>query len=147
MLSKSKLAVLFVAILFAAITFGQTRDEFRRKYGAPDDGGYVVRPGIVMTVLYSEENQAQEFKIVPKSFLKKENSTQETETMSLETASEIIDEIMPIDQRGGLIREIVFNAGCTSNHTLDYEKVSIYRTLICTSSDIKRVSSVKMRKK
>jgi hypothetical protein len=147
MLFKSKLVILFAVMSFSVIIFGQTRDEFRLKYGSPDNGVYIVRPDIVMTVLYSEEKQAQEFMVAPQSSLKKEDTKSEDETMSLETATEIIDEIIPLIQRGKFVREMVSGAGCSSVHSLDYEKVSIYLALRCTPNEINRVSFAKIRKK
>ncbi len=132
MCNKKRITMLII-MLFASVMTGtsQTRDEFRLKYGMPEDGHYLLRSNIIMNALYSEDGQAQVLTIEPENLSLGNKS--EIALMSSATVTEIITELVPDSRRGRLIHSMTFDAGCSSTQTSEYEKVFIYRTLICSS--------------
>lgn len=130
-------------LAFVIAGASQTRDEFQEKYGVLENSRYLIRPGIVMTVLYSNEGKAQELTIEPQPSSASDGTN--AELMSSATVSEIIDEIVPVSRRGKFIRDINFEAGCSSVQTSDYEKISINRTIICRSRNGGGEASAKIR--
>lgn len=147
MLTNNRSILLFIVLLSCLHMSAQTRDEFRQRYKVTENGDYLVRNGVVMTISYSKESQTQELRIQNQAFSKAGKSDFESETMSIELASEIVDEIIPVSQRGKFGREINFNAGCSSMQTSQYEKVSIARALTCTSNGNSRVVFIVIEKK
>src|ERR1017187_3618327 len=140
MVSSIRLIMLVGIFLCSLVlAFAQTRDELQQRYESTENGGYLVRPGVVMTVSFSKNNLAEEFRIQRQSSVKNGNSDFGSESMSVEMATEIVDEIIPVSERGKLIREITFSAGCSSTQTSQYELVSISYALKCSASGTNRV--------
>lgn len=80
----------------------------------------MARPGVTMTASFTEDGRVCEMMIEPQS-----------KVTSSKKLDRVIDELVPVHQRGRLIRDITFSGGCTSNHTTDYEHVMISRTVTC----------------
>jgi hypothetical protein len=117
-----------MALLVLPVT-PQTSQELRQRYGNPDAERYVVRPGIVMTVAFAKDGQPCEMVIEPwHSVVPNDTSPK---LMPSDKVTEIIDEVLPLTQRGKLLRDISFTGGCNLIRTADYETVTITRTIRC----------------
>lgn len=118
-----------MALLVLPVT-PQTSQGLRQRYGNPDVERYVVRPGIVMTV-FAKDGQPCEVVIEPwHSLISNDTSLK---LIPSDKVTEILDEVLPLTQRGKLLRDISFTGGCNLIRTCDYEMVTIIRTIRCTS--------------
>lgn len=128
---RRRLALLLgLMLLTVAPSLGQTASDLRQKYGAPDDEGhYTVRTGIVLSVTLAKNGQARKILIEAKDL--STSSRGRIKSMPLATAKEIINELVPIARRGKHLRSIIFNSGCASMSTEEYEEV---RTSIVTTT-------------
>ena len=118
-----------MALLVLPVT-PQTSQELRQRYGNPDAERYVVRPGIVMTVAFAKDGQPCEMIIEP--LHSRVSNDTSLKLMPSDKVTEILDEVLPLTQRGKLLRDISFTSGCNLIHTADYETVTITRTIRCT---------------
>ena len=118
-----------MALLVLPVT-PQTSQELRQRYGNPDAERYVVRPGIVMTVAFAKDGQPCELIIEPLHSLVSNDTS--LKLMPSDKVTEILDEVLPLTQRGKLLRDISFTGGCNLIRTADYETVTITRTIRCT---------------
>jgi len=118
-----------MALLVLPVT-PQTSQELRQRYGNPDAERYVVRPGIVMTVAVAKDGQPCEMIIEPLHSLVSNDTS--LKLMPSDKVTEILDEVLPLTQRGKLLRDISFTGGCNLIRTADYETVTITRTIRCT---------------
>lgn len=120
------------ALLIPTIVGAQVSNEFRQRYGVPDNkGGFTVRPNITAYVSYLSDGRVSRILIEPHASEERDESLVRNIDGAL--AVEIIDELSPIDRRGALVNSITFSAGCTSISVDDYERVRISRVLSCTS--------------
>jgi hypothetical protein len=106
----------------------QYRDDLKEKYGQPLAETFLIRPGIIATASYNSTGQVTELLIASQlTDLIKSKSR----GLSHETLKEVIDELIPISERGrGLFRGFL-NIGCMPQNDCygsynDYEKVIIY---------------------
>jgi hypothetical protein len=124
-----KLGFRFVQISFALLfvtisVWAQSSDDLQSKYGTPFKA-FEIRPGVMMTVRFSESGLASEVRI--------ERHAATDSKVYLDTAipeylaKEIVDELVPVAERGakgefsGLM--LIVGGGGTSSD--DYENVSI----------------------
>lgn len=121
----------------------QTSLDLRHKYGPPDAERYVVRPGIEMTIAFAKDGKPCEMLIEPRHSLL--SSEAHSKPMPSDTVSEILDEVLPPNQRGRLLQDITFTGGCNSIRTTDYEAISISRIIACPSEGESGESSVQVR--
>jgi hypothetical protein len=120
-------ALLILLIMCTAVV-AQSRDDLKKKYGQPLAETFLIRPEIIVTASYDSKGQISELLIAPKlTGLIKSKS----KGLSLETLNELIDELIPVSERGrGLIGGFM-NIGCMPQNDcygsyVDYEKVIIY---------------------
>jgi microcystin-dependent protein len=116
--------------IFVLLGLAQTRDEFKQKYGLPDDKGrYVVRPDIGLSIEYKQGQNPSEMVIKPldsdaanASNSEKENSRK---VMLSDEAEEVLDELVPVAKRGerGFVAKLL--SGCISADRTEYEQVTI----------------------
>ncbi len=106
----------------------QSRDELRRKYGEPFSETFLVRPGIGVTSTHAKDGRITELIISPhpSGLVKSRN-----ETLSQDSANEIIDELVPRSARGKYLSAGFVNARCLPDDdcqgsSQDYEKITIY---------------------
>ncbi len=118
--------MMFLTGLSASLT-AQTPQEFKQRYGDPHAGVYRVREAITAKVTFDNNNQAQEIVVVP---LPADDSPS---AMSTATATEVLNEVMPVSRRGKLLKTGAFAASCVSVQAEEYEKVTIDRTIRCDS--------------
>ncbi|HEX8177977.1 MAG TPA: hypothetical protein VF525_00395 [Pyrinomonadaceae bacterium] len=120
-------------LLLALPVSAQTRTEFRRKYESPKADTYLVRQGIIMSVKFAAaplwKNYACE------AIVKPENTTASKpdvpEVMAAESVEQIIDEVIPVEERGRLVNQMSVNGGCTGLRISIYENVTISRATRC----------------
>jgi hypothetical protein len=119
-------AMLLLSGLSLKVT-AQTPQEFKERYGPPQSGIYTVRAGIGARIAFDAANQAAEIDVAPL------RSDAPLSAMSATEAAKILDEIMPVSQRGKILKKAGFVASCVSVQTEDYERVSIAWTIRCES--------------
>jgi hypothetical protein len=120
-------------LLLALPLLAQTRTEFRQKYESPKADTYQVRRGIIMSVKFAAaplwKNYACE------AIVKPENTTASKpdvpEVMAAESVEQIIDEVIPVEERGRLVNQMSVNGGCTGLRISIYENVTISRATRC----------------
>ena len=109
--------------LIAAPVMAQTSTELRKRYGEPQSETYQVRPGIVLSVFYTKSGQLCRMEISPQR--QKVRLGLAAEVMPSDEVLRIIDELIPIDQRGRSIRKVTDTSGCNENLIAEYEKVIV----------------------
>lgn len=134
------MAVMISIILPSAL---QTSQELRHKYGLPDAERYMVRPGIGMTVAFAKDGQPCEMVIEPRHTLLSNDTP--SKLMSSDEIDEILNEILPSSQRGKLLQDITFTSSCNAIRHIDYEKVTINRSITCSSEVESGESPVQIR--
>lgn len=110
--------------------FTQTSPDLEKKYGSPVKE-YEVRPGILMTAMYSDDGQVCKMYVERRHF--SETVFDQRLYLSPEVIIELIDELVPTKLRGAETKGhgISRVTGSLSDHTYDYENVSI--TLLASS--------------
>ena len=106
----------------------QSRDDLKKKYGQPVAETFLVRPGMIVTASYNSTGQVTELLIAPQlTDLIKSKSR----GLRQETLKEVIDELIPLSERGRGVFGGFMNIGCMPQNDcygsyMDYEKVIIY---------------------
>src|SRR4051812_34256395 len=105
--------VLVIASIFeiAPPAQGQSAGELRAKYGAPVEA-YEIRPHVLMTVKYSEDGQVYEYVIEARHTSRDQVAGESL--MSVEIAREIVDEVLPLPQRGRRKSSGGFRSSCNA---------------------------------
>lgn len=126
-----KLVLIFLLTCVSA--FAQERTNLQAKYGIPKSETYLLRPGIDLTVAHNEKGDACSMLIFPETNAEFLLVGGAEKTISEKTLNQIIDELVPIDQRGKFVRGSRLNTfcisdcGCTGNGDLfEYERVYIF---------------------
>jgi hypothetical protein len=117
--------VLILGFMFLAFapSSAQTTSELKQKYGSPDEKGrYTVRTGILVSAVLDENRKVRRMVIVPDDRITSSDGSQKL--MTHDNANVIINELEPVAQRGKHRRSLVFNAGCVSVATDEYERVT-----------------------
>lgn len=123
----SLLAAMMLLTGLSARLSAQTPEDFKQRYGNPQSGVYRVREAITAKVKFDHNNQAQEIVVVPLP------AGDSPSAMSTATATEVLNEVMPVSRRGKLLKTGAFAASCVSVQAEEYEKVTIDRTIRCNS--------------
>lgn len=135
-------ALLILISIMPPVTL-QTSLDLRHRYDPPDAERYIVRPGIAMTIAFAKDGKPCEMLIEPRHSLL--SSAAHSKPMPSDTVSEILDEVLPPNQRGRLLQDTTFTGGCNSIRTTDYEAISISRIIVCPSKGESGESSVQVR--
>jgi hypothetical protein len=120
--------VLFIIFVICTGVVAQSRDDFKKKYGEAIAKTYLVRPGIIVTASYNSTGEVTELLIAPQlTGLIKSKSR----GLSLGTLNELINELIPMSERGQGLFGGGFNIGCMPHNDcygsyMEYEKVIIY---------------------
>jgi len=123
---KSILFILLISVPAAA----QAQSNLRQKYGTPLSESFVVRPDIIVTATYGKDGGVCEMVIKPRPPVAPIKSNEaRLKTKSLD---EIIDELIPMSERGKHIISGFLNLRCLPADDCAgteevYEKVYIYR--------------------
>jgi hypothetical protein len=120
--------ILLIALLAGTTILGQSKDEFRRKYGEPISETFMVRAGISIAVTYWPKGRIAELLISPRTpaLIKSRN-----DTLSQADVTAILDEIVPMSARGKFLIGEFDNITCLPANDCqgtseNYEKVTIY---------------------
>jgi hypothetical protein len=126
--------IAFIFLLTAVVATAQTSSTLRQKYGQPTsetyDGEpveiYKVRPDIKVTVRYTKRGDVCSMFIGPVS----ETTNGKPFLLKSEPLDEVIDELVPEDQRGTHIMDTFLNITCLPNNDCygtrkDYEQLLI----------------------
>lgn len=121
--------ILAVGILFVATALipPQSSSDFHTLYGKSDEGRFLVRPDVYLTVQYADDEMASEMEISPVPVaLDSKVAKAVFPHLNLSEAQtiELIDELAPPSLRGSLIRD---NDGHGWGDTEEYENVTIQR--------------------
>ncbi len=131
--------VMLIILLSVVPTAGQSTNEFRQKYGSPDNKGrYIARPGVALKVSFAANGQVCRILIEPESSVVLGNSA--LPLMKLEAVTEIIGELVPEVRRDQRRPILTMSGGCTSVEEYNYEQVIVHRTNICKAEGGKGVS-------
>jgi hypothetical protein len=123
-------------------TFPQTAPKVDLLHGKPGKKDFVVRPSIVATVDYGPDGMACAIRIFPHSSVVKANVI-DGSSMSVETAREIEDEVVPPDARGKALHAQggFQSSACGVGEEQEFENVSILKGESACSKPI-RVQSI-----
>jgi hypothetical protein len=131
---------IIVLLFLAALTAqAQSSNELRAKYGSAMEA-YEIRPFILMTVKYTEDALVNEYVIEAHHTSK--GSVDGNSFISRDTAREIIDEVVPMSQRGRYIGTMSFTGGCNELTNEDYERVEIKTFHTCSPIKGANVASI-----
>jgi hypothetical protein len=110
--------------------------ELHKRYGEPDQERFIVRPGVSLTVQYGSDHLACQFGIAPSKPFDASDPIASYSTMSADTVTEILEEVVPAATRGKQIPAGEWATGCANeNEEFDYENVLIVRSVnSCTPS-------------
>ena len=122
--------IMLLLLLTCAIAAGQTGDDLRQKYGAPISETFKVRPDIRVTVSYDKKGKVSEMVVEPQldgTIIKSRYRRIKSEMLK-----EVIDELVPLSQRGKLILGSFLNLACLPENDCygaseEFERVIIYR--------------------
>ena len=120
--------IVLIVILSCFSVCAQTKDELRKKFGTPIAETFIVRPGIVVTASYNQSGQIRELLIAPEM---PDLIKSKSKTMSHDVLREIIDELVPVKERGKPGLSGFLNLACPPENDCagsseDYENLSIY---------------------
>ena len=103
------------AMLFLCLPLAvpQASSDWTMRYGSPAVERYAIRDGVVMTVFYSEEGRTCKADVEP---AKPQTSL---------SFDEVLNEIIPMGDRGKQIRALGLTTGLTGIAYADYERVRI----------------------
>jgi hypothetical protein len=121
--------IVITVLLFCVTAMAQTSSDLRQRYGAPASETFLLRQGIVVTVTYAKNGNPSEMLIEPQRPTTPIKSS--TARLSLEILNEIIDELVPLKERGKALNAGFVNMRCLPNDdcwgtSTSYEKVFIY---------------------
>jgi hypothetical protein len=116
--------VLLSAFVFQGSFPADTAQTLRERYGQPISETYLVRPGVVVAASYGPSGHICNIVLSPERLW---NSTFESKELT-----EIIDELVPANERGKLLMGTFLNAVCLPTNdrfgtASTYEKVHIAR--------------------
>ena len=113
-----------VAAVSAALP--QSSQELHNRYGEPTLERFQARPGISVTVEYGSDHLACQIVIEPPQPLI--HQEEQTQFMSSEGVSEILEEVAPVAMRGKVITEGRFGDFQFVADFTEYDNMSIMRT-------------------
>jgi hypothetical protein len=120
--------VLIMLLVMCTSVVAQSSDNLKKKYGKAIAETYVIRPGIIVTASYNSTGEVTELLIAPhlSGLIKSESRG-----LSLETLNKLIDELIPISERGRGLFGGGVNLGCMPENDcygsyMEYERVIIY---------------------
>src|SRR5437660_6910833 len=105
--------VMFASMLIPAV-FAQTQSKLRTRYGPPDSKGrYTVRPGVGLEAIFALDGQSASMTVKPfRSSDGASSKSQKPAVINTVTASEILDEVVPVSERGKQTDSFVHERSC-----------------------------------
>jgi hypothetical protein len=131
-MQRERFMRVFIAILLACLTAtAQTREELHRSHGNPISETFAARRGALVTVSYSETGRVCEM-IVHSQPLTSSLDYPITKTLESKALTEIIDELVPVNERGKRLKGTFLNLTCLPLNNCsgvmdDYERLTILR--------------------
>ena len=129
-----RLGLLLLSVVALQNSFpGKTGLTLRKQYGKPISETFTVRPGIQVSASYGESGDACELLVSPqkaRSLIKSANDP--SSTIGFNQMTEIIDELVPVSERGKAIGTAMLNLRCLpaddcAGSASHWEKLLIYR--------------------
>jgi hypothetical protein len=115
-------------LISAGTLFGQSKEDLRRKYGAPLSEVFMVRPTISATATYATNGRIIELLISPRitGTIKSRGVT-----LSRDSVDEILNDLVPAWERGKFIITRFENIVCEPENdcagvSLEFQNVTIY---------------------
>jgi hypothetical protein len=110
-----------------------TDDDLHSRYGDPGVERFAVRPGISLTVTYEAHREVCQMVVEPtRSILPRDEPDKEMQPESLE---EVLDEVLPEQNRGTIVATWTVLAGRIAVRKLVYRNVVISHTVVHVSGD------------
>ena len=111
---------------------GNTGETIRQFYGPPVSETFLVRPGLVVSISYGKKGQVCELFISPQKPTTLIKSANQTKVIDSKLLTEIIDELVPENERGRGVSGDFLNIRCLPSDDCagtgsNCEKISIYR--------------------
>jgi hypothetical protein len=127
---KSAVFTAAAIVVASGLLQGQSKDEFRRKYGDPVAEKFMVRPGISVTASYGPNGRIAELLIIPEApgYIK---SSTARKPMARDLVRVLIDELLPTSVRGKFVIAAFDNVTCLPTNDCAgsserYEHANIY---------------------
>jgi len=128
-----RLGLLLLVFTLQSSFTAKTAITLRARYGQPISETFLVRPGIVVSANYGESGDVCELLISPQkplSLIKSANQT--PSTIDFNQMTEIIDELVPVSERGKGKGSSMLNLRCLpaddcAGSESSWEKLRIYR--------------------
>jgi hypothetical protein len=127
---KSAVFTATAIVVASGLLQGQSKDEFRRKYGGPVAEKFIVRPGISITATYGPNGRIAELLISPEpsGYLK---SYSVRKPMNQDFVRGLIDELLPSSVRGEFVIAGFDNTDCPPEDDCrgtwdEYKKARVY---------------------
>lgn len=122
--------IAFLILIVSLPVLGQSPDGLSQKYGLPVKASYLVRENVLVTVTYNKDRQICEMVIEPLPPPEPIKSSEQR--LRSDVLNELINELLPMKERGKLIMASFLNLRCLPRNDCDgtdedYEKVYIYR--------------------
>ena len=123
-------------IATGGVVLAQSSRELHRRYGEPDMERFNVRPGVSLTVEYGSDHLACKFSIAPTKPFDPSDSVGTFSTISSDTVTEILDEILPVSTLGKETGRATTASSCANEvESFEYDSAVIVRSVIgCASS-------------
>ncbi len=121
------------SLLFICITLNaQSREELHKRYGLPISETFAARPGVFVTISYAESGEVCEM-IIHAQPLASSLDFPITKTIESKALKEMIDDLVPMIQRGKYLSGTDLNIVCLPLNNCfgvaeNYERVTITRT-------------------
>ena len=124
---KALLTILFICTTVS----GQSQEQLHQKYGTPITETFAVGSRIFVTVSYAQTGEVCEMIIHPQQ-LTSSLDYPITKTMQTKALTDLIDKLVPMNQRGKRLMGGFLNLACLplnncSGVEYDYERVTITR--------------------
>lgn len=111
---KQFVSVITLAMLLCLpLALSQVSSDWRKRYGPPTAERYLIRDEAIMTVFYSEDGRTCKADV------------QLTKPQPLERFDAVLNEIIPLTERGKEIRLIGLTSSLNGIASMDYEQVHI----------------------
>jgi hypothetical protein len=123
--------LLFVVALQSSFT-GRSALSLRERYGQPISETFLVRPGIAVSAVYGKSGDVCELLVSPQKPSSLVKSANDTATIDFNQMTEIIDELVPVSERGKGVLSGMLNLRCLpaddcAGSAGHWEKLVIYR--------------------
>ena len=114
---------IFLLMIHSATAQKLTRDQMNQRYKVSSTDKYIARADVLLEVKFDKQNFACQINIKP--IENTENKNASANPMLLSTINEIIDDLIPVAQRGILKSKGKGDYGGVTADIFDYENVSI----------------------